>query len=162
MKPAVIIRQAGTADVSLILSFIRKLADYEMLSHEATVTEQVLRQSLFGAQPRAYVLFAVVDGKEVGFALYFYNFSTFLGRSGLYIEDVFVDAEYRGKGIGKAIYKHLAQKAVAEGCGRMEWWVLNWNSPSIAFYDKIGAEPMNDWTVYRLTEEKLNKLAEKG
>lgn len=162
MKPAVTIRQAGTADVPLILSFIRKLADYEMLSHEAEVTEQVLRQSLFGANPRAYVIFAMVDGKEVGFALYFYNFSTFLGRPGLYIEDVFVDAEYRGKGFGKAMYIYLAKKAVAEGCGRMEWWVLNWNSPSIAFYDSIGAKPMNEWTVFRLDEEKLKKLAEKS
>lgn len=155
------IRPAVAADVPLILSFIRKLAEYEKLSHEVVATEGVLAAWLFGPNPRAHVVFASVEGKEVGFALYFYNFSTFLGKAGLYVEDIFVEEAFRGQGIGKALYRHLAAKAVAEGCGRMEWWVLDWNAPSIAFYEGIKARPMSEWTVYRLDGANLLEFAGK-
>ncbi|WP_342776897.1 GNAT family N-acetyltransferase [Hankyongella ginsenosidimutans] len=118
-----------------------------------------MRDSLFGATPRAYALLAEVEGQPVGFALWFYNYSTFLGRHGLYVEDVFVEPEQRGKGIGKAIFADLARRAVAQGCGRMEWWVLDWNAPSIAFYRAIGAAAMDEWTVQRLEGDALRALA---
>ncbi len=153
------VREAVIADIPLILSFIRKLAEYEKLAADVVATEEMLRQQLFGDSPKAHVVFAVVEGVEVGFALYFYNFSTFLGRAGLYVEDIFVDEAHRGKGIGKGLYGHLAAKAVGEGCGRMEWWVLNWNTPSIAFYEGIGARPMSEWTVYRLDGPELKGFA---
>lgn len=153
-------RFAQEKDTALILYFIKALAEYENLLDEVVATEEILREWLFEKE-KAEVLFAVADGKEVGFALFFHNFSTFLGRSGLYLEDLFVMPEYRGRGYGKAIFKKLAQIAVERGLGRMEWWCLDWNSPSIQFYRSLGAEPMDDWTVYRLTADKLKNMAEK-
>ncbi len=151
-------RYAEEKDVSLILKFIRDLAEYEGLLQEVVATEDILREWLF-EKKSAEVLFAVLDGKEIGFALYFYNFSTFLGRSGIYLEDLYVDPLYRGKGYGKAILKKLAKTAVEKGMGRLEWWCLDSNTKSIGFYLSLGAEAMEDWTVYRLSGETLNALA---
>lgn len=152
-------RMAGENDVETILYFIRELAAYEKMSDEVVATPELLRTWLFEKQV-AQVLFAVVDGEEVGFALFFYNFSTFLGRAGIYLEDLFVKPEHRGKGYGKALLKELAHRAVEQGCGRVEWSCLNWNKPSIDFYLSLNAEPMKDWCVYRLTGERLKQLAE--
>ena len=152
-------RFAAEEDTAKILYFIKTLADYENMLDEVIATEELLREWIF-EKKKAEVIFAVEDGKEVGFALFFHNFSTFLGRAGLYLEDLFVMPEYRGKGCGKAILKELARIAVERGCGRMEWWCLDWNRPSIDFYLSMGAEPMSDWTVYRLTGETLKRLAE--
>ena len=135
------------------------LAEYEHMADQVVATPELLEEQLFVAK-NAEVLFAVADGVEVGFALYFHNFSTFLGRSGLYLEDLFVRPEYRGLGYGKAILQELARIAVQRKCGRMEWWCLDWNQPSIAFYRSLGAEPMADWTVYRLTGDTLTNLAQ--
>jgi GNAT superfamily N-acetyltransferase len=151
-------RFAQEQDTALILEFIKALAAYEKMLDQVVATEEILKDWLF-EQKKAEVVFAVADGIDVGFALYFHNFSTFLGRAGLYIEDVFVKPEYRGQGYGKAILKKLAQIAVERGCGRMEWWCLDWNKPSIGFYLSLGAEPMDDWTVYRLSGDTLNDLA---
>ena len=153
-------RFAVEQDTPLILDFIRRLADYEHLLDQVVADEATLADQLF-EKKNAEVLFALEDGKEVGFALFFHNFSTFLGRAGLYLEDLFVLPEHRGKGYGKAILQRLAAIAVERGCGRMEWWCLDWNQPSIGFYKSLGAEPMSDWTVYRLTGEILRDLAEK-
>ena len=153
-------RFAEAGDTPLILDFIRRLADYEHLLDQVVADEATLADQLF-EKKNAEVLFALEDGKEVGFALFFHNFSTFLGRAGLYLEDLFVLPEHRGKGYGKAILQRLAAIAVERGCGRMEWWCLDWNQPSIGFYKSLGAEPMSDWTVYRLTGEILRDLAEK-
>lgn len=150
-------RQAVRADIPLILEFIRALAEYEKMSDEVVATEKLLEEWLFDKQ-KAEILFAVIDGKEVGFALFFHNFSTFLGCAGIYLEDLFVYEEYRGYGVGKAILKHLARLAAERGCGRLEWACLNWNQPSIDFYLSLGAEPMKDWTVYRVTGDTLKKL----
>ena len=152
-------RFAEERDTPLILDFIKWLADYEQLLDQVVADEATLTDQLF-RKKNAEVLFALEDGKEVGFALFFHNFSTFLGRSGLYLEDLFVLPEHRGKGYGKAILQKLAAIAVERGCGRLEWWCLDWNKPSIDFYRSLGAEPMSDWTVYRLTGETLNSLAE--
>ena len=152
-------RFAEERDTPLILDFIRRLADYEHLLDQVVADEATLTDQLF-RKKNAEVLFALEDGKEVGFALFFHNFSTFLGRAGLYLEDLFVLPEHRGKGYGKAILQRLAAIALERGCGRMEWWCLDWNKPSIDFYRSLGAEPMSDWTVYRLTGETLNSLAE--
>ena len=152
-------RFAVKEDTAKILYFIKALADYENMLDEVIATEEILEEWIF-EKKKAEVIFAVEDGKEVGFALFFHNFSTFLGRAGLYLEDLFVMPEYRGKGYGKAILKELARIAVERGCGRMEWWCLDWNRPSIDFYLSMGAEPMSDWTVYRLTGETLKRLAE--
>ena len=152
-------RFAQEADTPLVLDFIKKLAAYEHLLDQVVADEAILSDQLF-QKKKAEVLFALEDGKEVGFALFFHNFSTFLGRAGLYLEDLFVLPEHRGKGYGKAIFRRLAAIARERGCGRMEWWCLDWNAPSIVFYKSLGAEPMSDWTVYRLTEETLEKLAE--
>lgn len=154
------IRPATPADTPLILQFIRELAEYEKLLHEVVATEDILQQTLFGDQAKAYVAIAEWDGEPVGFALYFYNFSTFLGKPGIYLEDLYVRPELRGKGIGKALLAYLAHKALEKGCGRLEWWVLDWNKPSIAFYKSIGAEAMDEWTVYRLSGEALDALAD--
>lgn len=152
-------RYAVRKDVSLILSFIKELAEYEHLQDEVVATEEILKEWIFEKE-KAEVLFAVVDGTEVGIALFFHNFSTFLGRAGIYLEDLFVKEEYRGRGIGKAFLKKLAQIAVERGCGRLEWVCLDWNQPSIDFYLSLGAQPMNDWTIYRLSGETLKKLGE--
>ena len=152
-------RFAQVADTPLILEFIRELADYERMLDQVEADEATLRDQLF-EKHHAEVLFALEDGTEVGFALFFHNFSTFLGRAGLYLEDLYVKPEYRGQGYGKAILKKLAQIAVERGCGRLEWWCLDWNTPSIGFYRSLGAEAMEDWTVYRLTGPALKRLAE--
>ena len=151
-------RSATEADTGLILQFIRALAEYEKMLDLVVADEELLTDQLF-RKKNAEVVFAMEDGKEVGFALYFHNFSTFLGRSGLYLEDLFVYPEYRGKGYGKAILKRLAAIAVERGCGRLEWACLDWNQPSIDFYRSLGAEPMSDWTVYRLTGQTLDRMA---
>ena len=152
-------RFAQEADTPLILQFIRGLAEYEKMLDLVVADEATLADQLF-QKKNAEVIFALEDGKEVGFALFFHNFSTFLGRSGLYLEDLFVLPEYRGKGYGKAILKKLASIAVERGCGRMEWWCLDWNKPSIDFYLSLNAEPMEEWTTYRLEGETLRALAE--
>lgn len=151
-------RFAQPEDTALILRFIRGLADYEKLSDEVVATEDLLREWIF-EKGKAEVLFAVADGTEVGFALFFHNFSTFLGRAGIYLEDLFVLPEQRGHGYGKALLKRLAAIAVERGCGRLEWSCLDWNAPSIAFYKSMGAVPMEEWTVYRLTGETLKRAA---
>jgi GNAT superfamily N-acetyltransferase len=153
------IRNATEADVPLILQFIRDLAIYEKLEHKVIATESGLRQSLFGNPRFAEVIFATVDGVEAGFALFFHNYSTFLGQPGIYLEDLFVKQEMRGRGIGKALLAYLARLAKERGCGRLEWAVLDWNAPSIEFYKRLGAAPMDDWTVFRLSGEPLDRLA---
>ncbi len=152
-------RNAERKDTALILQFIKELADYEKMSDEVVADEATLETWIFDKQ-KAEVIFALEDEKEVGFALFFHNFSTFLGRAGIYLEDLYVKPEYRGKGYGKAILKKLASLAVERGCGRLEWWCLDWNKPSIDFYLSLGAEPMADWTVYRITGDTLKNLAE--
>lgn len=152
-------RFAGPEDTGLILSFIRELADYEKMLDQVVATEELLREQLFDKHG-AEVLFALADGQEVGFALFFHNFSTFLGRRGLYLEDLFVKPAFRGQGYGKALLKKLARIAVERGCGRLEWACLDWNQPSIDFYLSMGAQPMNDWTVYRLTGDSLKRMAQ--
>lgn len=154
-------RYAQRRDVPLILRFIKELADYEKMLDEVVADEATLEEWLFDRQ-KAEVLFAVVNGEEVGFALFFHNFSTFLGRAGLYLEDLYVKPECRGRGYGKAIFKQLARIAVERGCGRLEWWCLDWNRPSIDFYLSLGAEPMSDWTVYRIAGGTLAALAGNG
>ena len=151
-------RFAEKKDTALILSFIKGLAEYEKMPDQVVADEALLAEWIFEKQ-KAEVLFAMEDGKEVGFALFFHNFSTFLGRAGIYLEDLFVLPEYRGKGYGKGLIVKLAQIAVERGCGRLEWWCLDWNKPSIDFYLSLGAEPMSDWTTYRIAGEKLKKLS---
>ena len=155
------IRFATREDAGKILTFIKELAAYEKMEHEVVATEALLCEWIFDKQ-KAEVIFAVEDGKEVGFALFFHNFSTFLGRAGIYLEDLYVKPEYRGRGFGKALIKRLAAIAKERGCGRLEWWCLDWNRPSIDFYLSLGAQPMNDWTVYRVTGEALSDLAKNG
>ena len=152
-------RFAEEKDCGLILFFIKELASYEKMPDEVIADEGLLKEWIF-EKKKAEVIFACADGKEIGFAVFFHNFSTFLGRSGLYLEDLYIMPEYRGKGFGKAVLKKLAQIAMERGCGRLEWWCLDWNRPSIDFYRSLGAEPMDDWTVYRLTGKTLKKLAE--
>ncbi len=154
------IRQAGEEDVPLILSFISRLAEYEKLADQVSADEDTLREWLF-EKKKAEVLFVCEGEKEAGFAVFFYNFSTFLGKAGIYLEDLYVLPEYRGRGYGKALLKHLAQRAVREGCGRLEWSCLDWNTPSIEFYLSLDAEPMDGWKVYRLSGDTLRALAEK-
>ena len=151
-------RAAVRADVPLILTFIRELADYEGMLDEVVADEATLEEWLFDRRA-AEVVFALEEGREVGFALFFHNFSTFLGRSGVYLEDLYVRPEHRGKGYGKALLKRLARIALERGCGRLEWWCLDWNRPSVDFYLSMGAEPMSDWTVYRVAGEALAELA---
>lgn len=151
-------RFAQEEDCALILRFIRALADYEKMSDQVVATEELLREWIFEKR-KAEVLFICKEEVEVGFALFFHNFSTFLGRAGIYLEDLYVLPEYRGKGYGKALLKKLARIAVERGCGRLEWWCLDWNRPSIDFYLSLGAEPMADWTVYRLTGKTLEEMA---
>jgi GNAT superfamily N-acetyltransferase len=153
------IREAVPGDLALIARFIRDLAEYERLAHAVEFDEAMLERSLFGDRPYAEVLIAEDDaGEAAGFALFFHNFSTFLGRPGIYLEDLFVRPEARGKGYGKALLGRLAAIAVERGCGRLEWAVLNWNTPSIEFYEAMGARPNSDWTVYRLTGESLRTV----
>lgn len=147
-------KRASPADIPQILLFIKLLAEYEKLSDQVTASEELLYEWLFEKQ-KAEVIFAEVNGEAVGFALFFYNFSTFLGRAGLYLEDLYVKEQYRGKGYGKAILQELARLAVTRGCGRLEWQCLDWNKPSINFYLSLHAHPMDDWTVYRLTGDAL-------
>ena len=152
-------RYAERKDAGLILKFIKDLAKYEKMENEVIATEALLKEWIFDKQ-KAEVIFALKDGKEVGFALFFHNFSTFLGRAGTHLEDLYVMPKHRGFGYGRAILRKLAQIAVERGCGRLEWWCLDWNKPSIDFYLSLGAEPMSDWTVYRIAGDTLNKLAE--
>lgn len=154
------IRFADENDVKIIFDFICKLADYENMLNDVVATPDLLKEWIF-EKKKAEVIFAVCNGKEVGFALFFHNFSTFLGRAGIYLEDLFVLPEYRGNGYGKALLKKLAEIAVERGCGRLEWSCLDWNKPSIDFYLSLGAMPMDEWTVYRIAGEKLNEFAKR-
>ena len=153
-------RYATRQDVQIILQFIKELAEYEHMLDEVIADEKILGEWIFDKQ-KAEVIFALEGDKEVGFALFFHNFSTFLGRAGVYLEDLFVRPEYRGKGYGKGLLTKLAQIAVERGCGRLEWSCLDWNKPSIDFYRSMGAVPMDDWTVYRITGETLANLGKK-
>jgi len=155
----VTIRPATPGDVRLILALIRELAEYEKLAGEVVATETSLLDSLFGKQPPAEVVLAEADGAAAGFALFFTSYSTFLGRPGIYLEDLFVREPFREHGIGRALLTHLAGIAVARGCGRLEWAVLDWNEPAIGFYERLGARPMSDWTTYRLSGDALRALA---
>ena len=154
-------REATKDDVGKILEFIRALAEYERLPHEVVATEELLLETLFGAKPYAEVIFAEIDRIAVGFALFFHNFSTFQGRPGIYLEDLFVDPEYRGKGIGKGLLSRVAEIAVERKCGRFEWSVLDWNTPSIEFYRAMGAKPKDEWTTFRVDGETLERLGNK-
>jgi GNAT superfamily N-acetyltransferase len=151
---------ATAADTGVLLSLIRELAEYERLSSQVIATEERIRESLFGSNPRAEALIARVEGDVAGFALYFHNYSTFLAKPGVYLEDLFVRPPFRGRGIGRALLSRLATIALERGCGRFEWAVLDWNKDAIGFYEALGARPMNDWTVYRLTGDALQRLAE--
>jgi GNAT superfamily N-acetyltransferase len=157
---AIRIDPATPKDIPQILVFIRGLAEYEELAHQCIATEELLRASLFGERAYAEVLIARLDGEPAGFALFFHNYSTFLAKAGIYLEDVFVPVEHRGKGIGKALMKRVAQIAVERDCGRFEWSVLDWNEPSIQFYKRIGATVMDDWRICRMNAEQFSKLAE--
>lgn len=152
------IREARPEDAGLVLQFVRALADYEKLLHEATATEDDLRAALFGPNPRVFCDIAEWDGEPAGFAVWFYNFSTFWGRHGIYLEDLFVRPEHRGRGIGKALLAGLAKRAVAEGLPRVEWAVLDWNVDAIGFYEGLGAEVVGDWRLCRLTDDALQAL----
>lgn len=159
MMEEILFRYAQKEDVGVILEFIKELAEYEKMSDDVIATEELLREWIFEKQ-KAEVIFALEDGREVGMALFFHNFSTFLGRAGIYLEDLFVKKEYRGKGYGKALLKKLAQIAVERRCGRLEWSCLDWNRPSIDFYLSLGAQPMDEWTVYRMAGDTLHQFAE--
>lgn len=161
MENKLTFRYAERKDVSLILQFIKDLAEYEKMLDEVVADEATLEEWIFD-QKKAEVLFAMEEGKEVGFALFFHNFSTFLGRADLYLEDLFVQPEHRGKGYGKQILQKLASIAVERKCGRLEWWCLDWNQPSIDFYLSLGAQPMSDWTVYRIAGDTLQNLAQEN
>ncbi len=161
MENKLAFRYAERKDVPLILQFIKDLAEYEKMLEEVVADEATLEDWIFD-QKKAEVLFAMENGKEVGFALFFHNFSTFLGRAGLYLEDLFVQSEHRGKGYGKQILQKLAAIAVERKCGRLEWWCLDWNQPSIDFYLSLDAEPMSDWTVYRIAGDTLQNLAQEN
>ena len=153
------IRGATPADAALILSLIRELADYEKLAREVTATEAGLTATLFGARPSAECVIAEFDGEPAGFALFFHNYSTFLGKPGLYLEDLYVKPELRGKGLGRRLLAHLAALALSRGCGRFEWAVLDWNEPALRFYKNLGARTMDSWKIHRLTGDPLKALA---
>lgn len=153
------IRSARLGDAPLILNFIRELASYEKLAHEVSATQSDIERNLFGAHPRAECIIAEHDRMAIGFALYFHNFSTFLGKPGLYLEDLYVQPAFRGRGYGRKLLSHLARLALARGCGRFEWAVLDWNAPAIGFYQKLGAKLMTDWRINRLSDGALEKLA---
>jgi GNAT superfamily N-acetyltransferase len=156
------VRFATEEDVPLILALIRELAEYEKLPHEVVATEDRLCASLFGERPAAEVLIGEMEGRPPAFALFFHNFSTFLGKPGIYLEDLFVRPEFRGRGLGKAMLVYLAGLAKERGCGRLEWWVLDWNQQAIRFYEKLGARAMDDWTVYRVSGDVLERLCAGG
>ncbi len=156
------IRKAQKSDVPLILHFIKELADYEKLLHEVTATVELLEKNLFGEKSVAEVVIASFENKDVGFALYFHNFSTFVGKPGIYLEDLYVSPEYRGKGFGKFLLKYLANLAIERDCGRLEWQVLDWNESAIRFYKSLGAKPLDEWTVFRVKGEDLVKLVNDG
>lgn len=160
--PNFTIRSTTIADVPAILAFIQGIAEYERLSHEVIATEETLRETLFGEKPSAEVLLGEMEGKPICFVVFFHNFSTFNGRPGLYLEDLFVLPEWRGKGVGKIMLNYLAYLAHQRGCARFEWTVLDWNEPAIGFYKSLGAVPMEEWTVFRLTGEALTRLAQAG
>jgi len=157
--PKTVLRFATVEDVGLIIDFIRQLAAYEKKSDEVVTDEDQLRQSLFGERRVAEVVIASYEGEPAGFALFFHNFSTFLGRPGIYVEDLFVIPKLRGHGIGKILLSYLARLAVERGCGRLEWWVLDSNEPAIRFYERLGAKAMDEWTVFRVTDDALTELA---
>lgn len=157
--PSFQIRAATKDDVPVILSFIKKLADYERLSHEVVATEAGLRETLFGRRRTAEVALGYFKREPVGFVLFFHNYSTFLGQPGIYIEDLFVDEAFRRRGFGRALLTYVARLAKERRCGRLEWSVLDWNEPAIHFYKKLGATPMNEWTIHRVSGENLRKLA---
>ena len=161
MENKLAVRYAERKDVPLILQCIKDLAEYEKMLEEVVADEATLEEWIFD-QKKAEVIFAMEKGKEVGFALFFHNFSTFLGRAGIYLEDLFVQPEHRGKGYGKQILQKLAAIAVERKCGRLEWWCLDWNQPSIDFYLSLDAEPMSDWTVYRIAGGTLQNLAQEN
>ncbi len=152
------IRQAKSADVATILEFVRELARYEKAEEEVVASEEMLRDSLFGQSPVAFALVCTIDEVAVGFALYFYNYSTWLGKKGLFLEDLYVSPSHRGQGAGLALFKHLAGIARQQGCGRMEWNVLDWNEPAIGFYKSLGARPQEEWVGYRLREDEIALL----
>jgi len=154
--------KASQEDIPLILAFIRRLAEYERLSSEVVANEEMLRESLFGKRPVAEVILGYYQDKPVGFAVFFQNFSTFRGRPGLYLEDLFVNPEMRGKGFGRAMLVYLAKVARERKCARFEWSVLDWNEPAVGFYRNLGAVPMSEWTVFRLTGKALERLAEES
>ena len=160
MNAPLTIRPAREHEVATVLEFIRELARYEHLEHEVTATEEILRAALFGARPHAEVVFACLAGEPVGFALFFHNFSTFLGRAGLYLEDLYVRPEVRRQGVGHRLLAWLAATALSRGCGRLEWAVLDWNEPSIRFYRQLGAVARDEWTTYRVTGPALTQLAQ--
>lgn len=160
MSAGVTIRPATRGDVPVILELIRGLAEYERLAHECVATEAALAETLFGARPQAEVLIATADGTPAGFALFFSNYSTFLAKQGIYLEDLFVKPAFRGRGIGKELLVQLAKLAVERGCGRLEWSVLDWNADAIGFYESLGAKAMDEWTVYRVTGAALRNLAQ--
>lgn len=159
MKKLISIRPATAADIDTILHFIKELAKYEKLEHEVVVDQALLRENLFGSNPAAEVIFLEEDAEKVGFALFFTSFSTFLGRPGLYLEDLFVLPSHRGRGYGKRLLSQLASEVVKRGYGRLEWSVLNWNQPAIELYKSLGAKPMTEWTVHRMTGQELLQLA---
>lgn len=156
-KERFLIRFATREDTPLILNFVKELADYEHMLDEVVADEEIMAEWIFDKQ-KAEVIIGEEDGSPVGFALFFHNFSTFLGRAGIYLEDLFVKPEYRGRGYGKALLQRLAAIALKRGCGRLEWWCLDWNQPSIDFYKSLGAEPMEEWTTYRISGETLEKF----
>lgn len=159
MSTPFMLRDAKPADVDVLAGLIRALARYEKLEHEVVATPELLRTALFSDRPRAHGLLAEVAGRAVGFAIWFYNFSTFVGRPGIYLEDLYVEPEHRKLGIGRAVLKYLAARATREGCGRLEWAVLNWNEPAIKFYERLGSVAMNEWHVRRLSGASLAAMA---
>ncbi|HEU4628007.1 MAG TPA: GNAT family N-acetyltransferase [Steroidobacteraceae bacterium] len=162
MSETITIRPAEEHEVPTVLAFVRELAEYERLSNEVIATEDDMREALFGTRPYAEVVFACVDGEPVGFALFCYNFSTFLAKPGIHLEDLFVRPAYRGRGIGQRLLTWLARETIKRGCGRLEWAVLDWNEPSIRFYESLGARALKEWFTYRLTGEALEKVASRA
>jgi GNAT superfamily N-acetyltransferase len=160
LRPSISVRPAKELDIDVILQFIRELAEYERLSHEVVVNEQLLQQFLFGERPAAEAIIAEYETAPAGFALFFQTFSTFVGRPGLYLEDLYVNPSMRDKGIGKALLRYIARLAVERGLGRLEWSVLDWNESAVRFYERLGADAMDDWIVYRLTDDALAALSQ--